>query len=245
MKILFLDIETSPCIGMFWGLFNQNISINQIIEPSRVLCFAAKFQGERKVHFLSEFHHSREEMVREAHRLMSESDAIITYNGPAFDIPHLNREIDQLGLRPPSPSKQVDLYRVVKRNFKFPSNKLEYVAPALGVGKKVKNPGMDMWRGCLENDSKSWAQMRKYCIGDVAPLLEDLYDRLLPWISNHPNHGVYEGKEDLCPNCGSMELLKEGFDYTSTGKYQRFSCRTCGKWSKSGKRIEGVDVRGT
>ena len=48
MKILILDIETSPHTGFHWGLFQQNISIGQLIESSTVLCWAAKWLGEKK-----------------------------------------------------------------------------------------------------------------------------------------------------------------------------------------------------
>ena len=52
MKILILDIETSPHTGFHWGLFQQNISIGQLIESSTVLCWAAKWLGKRKYTFL-------------------------------------------------------------------------------------------------------------------------------------------------------------------------------------------------
>ena len=48
MKILILDIETSPHTGFHWGLFQQNISIGQLIESSSVLCWAAKWLGKKK-----------------------------------------------------------------------------------------------------------------------------------------------------------------------------------------------------
>ena len=49
MKILVLDIETSPHTGFHWGLFQQNISLNQLIESSTVLCWAAKWLNKNKI----------------------------------------------------------------------------------------------------------------------------------------------------------------------------------------------------
>ena len=43
MRILYLDIETAPNEGKFWGLFKQNIGTNQITKPGYTLCFAAKW----------------------------------------------------------------------------------------------------------------------------------------------------------------------------------------------------------
>ncbi len=51
MKILLLDIETSPNLAYVWGLFKQNVAINQIKESGSVLCWAAKWYGSRDVMF--------------------------------------------------------------------------------------------------------------------------------------------------------------------------------------------------
>ena len=42
-KILSLDIETAPMVGTFWGLWKQNIGLNQIAEDWYILCYAAKW----------------------------------------------------------------------------------------------------------------------------------------------------------------------------------------------------------
>ena len=64
MRLLFFDLETSPNLVYTWGLFNQNIGINQIVEPTRVLCFGAQWLGESKVHFRSVHHNGREKIGR-------------------------------------------------------------------------------------------------------------------------------------------------------------------------------------
>jgi len=48
MKILMLDIETTPMQVYTWGLWDQNIGINQIIKPTEMLCFGAKWQGKKE-----------------------------------------------------------------------------------------------------------------------------------------------------------------------------------------------------
>ena len=50
-KILLLDIETSPNTAHVWGIWQQNISINQLLESSEILCFAAKWLGEKDIVF--------------------------------------------------------------------------------------------------------------------------------------------------------------------------------------------------
>lgn len=243
-KTLTIDIETSPLVTYTWGLFNQNISIGQIVEPQRMLSFAARWYGKKKVLFYSEFHHGREEMVQAAWDLLNEADVLVTFNGKRFDVPHLNREFIEHGLLPPAPYAQVDLYQVAKRQFRFPSNKLDFIVQQLDLGAKIKHTGFDLWVGCLNGKKSAWDLMRKYNIGDIA-VTESLYTELLPWIPNHPNVGLYTGHEDNCPNCGGADLKREGFAFTNLGKYQRFSCKACGKWSKSKQNLGRVNIRTT
>lgn len=180
MKILLLDIETTPMQVYTWGLFDQNISIDQIIKSTEMLCFGAKWLGEKKVTFMSVHHNGKKAMLEELHRLMDEADVLVGWNSAAFDHKHINREFLENGLVPPSPVKDLDLMSITKANFMFPSNKLDYVAQKLGVGAKVKHSGFSLWIRCMEGDNKAWAEMKKYQIQDVK-LLDDLYDILLPW----------------------------------------------------------------
>lgn len=236
-RILLLDIETSPNVVHAWGMYNQNIALSQLVMPSRLLCFSAKWYGVKPAWFFT-----GSAMVKQAHHLMSEADLIVHYNGNSFDIPILHGEFVMKGLAPPAPSKHIDLYRVVRQNFKFPSGKLEYISRALGLEGKVKHSGHELWARCMADDEKAWDVMRRYNMRDVT-LLEKLYRMLLPWISNHPSVALY-GDADGCRNCGSSDLRREGFSYTAAGKYQRYQCRKCGAWSKSPKRVALTAVRG-
>jgi hypothetical protein len=93
--------------------------------------------------------------------------------------------------------------KVVRSQFKFPSNKLDYVAQKLGVGAKVQHSGFQLWLDCMAGIPKAWKMMKEYQIQDVNLLL-DLYDILLPWIKNHPHVGVSQDKPKGCRNCGSI-----------------------------------------
>jgi uncharacterized protein YprB with RNaseH-like and TPR domain len=186
MKILYLDIETTPIKAWVWGLWDQNIAINQIIEPTEMLCFGARWHGKKNVIFKSVHHDGKKAMLEELHALMEEADVLVGWNSAAFDHKHINREFLENGLRPPSPVKDLDLMSVVKANFQFPSNKLDYVAQALGVGAKVKHSGFQLWIDCMEGNDKAWKEMKRYQLQDVN-LLVDLYDILLPWFVGKGN----------------------------------------------------------
>jgi|LauGreDrversion4_2_1035121.scaffolds.fasta_scaffold94886_3 uncharacterized protein YprB with RNaseH-like and TPR domain len=180
MKILLLDIETTPMQVYAWGLWDQNISIDQIIKSTEMLCFGARWLGEKKVIFKSVHHDGKEAMLKELHSLMDQADLLVGWNSAAFDHKHINREFLEAGMAPPSPVKDLDLMSITKANFLFPSNKLDYVAQKLGVGAKVKHSGFSLWIKCMEGDDKAWAEMKKYQIQDVN-LLVELYDILSPW----------------------------------------------------------------
>ena len=180
MKILLLDIETTPMQVYAWGLWDQNISIDQIIKPTEMLCFGARWLGTKKVVFKSVHHDGKKAMLEELHKLMDEADVLVGWNSAAFDHKHINREFLENGMLPPSPVKDLDLMSVTKANFQFPSNKLDYVAQALGIGAKVKHSGFSLWIRCMDGDNNAWKEMKKYQLQDVN-LLSDLYYVLLPW----------------------------------------------------------------
>ena len=238
MKILHLDIETAPNKVYAWGLWNQDIGINQIVEPGYTLCWAAKWNNKREVLFNSIHKSSREEMIAEIHALIMEADAVCHYNGTKFDMKVLNWEFMDLGLDRPHKYPQIDLLKVVKKQFRFPSNKLDYVAQALNLGAKTKHMGMQLWRDCMAGDDKAWGLMERYNKQDVR-LLEKLYKRLLPWIDSHPNYAVYtDAERPTCSNCGSTKVVKVGVQRTRTLTYQRYRCKNCGKPLRGRRRVQ-------
>ena len=234
MKILLTDIETSPNQVFVWGLWNQNVSTNQIIDSSKTLCYAAKWLGAKEIYFDSLHQSSNKKMLKGIHKLMDEADAIVTYNGIRFDIPTLSKEYLLEGMRPPSPAKQIDLLRVCRSRFRFPSNRLDYVANALGLGKKHKTD-FTLWVDCMNNDPVAWGKMERYNKQDVK-LLEKVYNRVLPWIKGHPNASIFEDY-CVCPNCGGSKYQRRGWAITQTAKYIRLQCKLCGSWFRGGRSV--------
>lgn len=235
MRILLLDIEISPTLATVWGLFNQNLSPDHIVGNSEVLCWSAKWLGEEEVMFNSKRRSTKRQMLKSMHDLLDAADVVVTYNGNSFDLKILNKEFLLIGMTPPAPYKSVDLLSVVRKRFRFTSNKLGYVAEQLKIGSKLKHAGLQLWLDCMNPKStdytKSWDMMEQYNIQDVR-LLESLYNRIMGWINNHPNHSVETG-ECVCPNCGSHKVQRRGYATSASLLYARFQCKKCGKWSRS------------
>jgi len=166
-KILVLDIETAPASGYMWKLFDVNISLSQLIDTSKLICFAAKWHGTKNIIFHSNQEHTHKAMVKKAWALLDEADAVVGYNSQNFDMKILHKEFILEGLPPPSPYKNIDLLKTVKNKFRFLSNKLDHVSQELGLGKKTSHQGFELWQKCLEDDSTAWKLMKKYNKQDV------------------------------------------------------------------------------
>lgn len=243
-RILVLDIETSPNLAYVWGLFKQDVSLSQIHSTGQVISFAARWHGSKQIEFWSDHHNGHAEMLGRAWKLLDEADIVVHWNGTSFDIPHLNREFALAGMAPPSPFKQVDLCLIVRKQFRFVSNKLDHIAHQLGVGGKLGHAGFGLWLACLAGDDKAWSTMRRYNRRDVE-ITDKVYEQLKPWIPSHPHVGLYEldPETNRCGRCGSEDLGWRGFAVTSLSKFRRYQCKGCGGWGRAKIKETGVDAR--
>jgi RNase P subunit RPR2 len=233
IRILLLDIETAPSLAYIWDARTDYVTVDKVTAPGYTLCWSAKWLGEKDMMFDSVHESSQKKMLSGIHRLMDEADAIVTYNGLKFDIPTLNREYIKNGMSPPSPSRQIDLYPVVKKEFKFFSNKLDWVAKELGVGAKLQHKGMELWKECMAGKESAWSVMTRYNKNDVT-LLEKVYIKVRPWIRNHPNVGVYsDERRPMCKNCGGHVMQSRGRVATETQIFRKYQCQKCGAWTRS------------
>lgn len=228
-RILTVDIETAPALARVWGLWDQNIAPSQIVEPSRVLCFAAKWFHEKRVLFGSEFHDGRREFLEFAWRLFDEADCVVTYNGVKFDVPHLQREWMLLGFGPPSPWVDVDLLKVFRSRAKFMSNKLGFITESLGLDSKLETGGQELWNRVLAGDEKAWQKFKRYNVNDVV-ITEQLFIQVKSWVKG-PHFGLLAGDPAACHSCGSPDLVPAGFVYSRVARYPKLLCG-CGAWSK-------------
>jgi hypothetical protein len=225
-RILLLDIETKPAIIASFGIRDQHIGHKQILEDGGVICVGVKWYGESKVRVLSDWEHGHRAMLDGVHSLLTEADAVATYNGASFDLPKLMGEFLVAGMSPPPPPTQIDIYKAV-RKMGFICNKLDYIAPKLGLGAKVKHEGLEMWLAVMNGCPKAQKKMTRYCAGDVR-LTEDVYRRVLPFIHNHPHLGMTGPLQ--CPACQSHQTQSRGVRRTKASFIQRYQCIACGSW---------------
>lgn len=244
MKILMFDIETTPNLVYTWGLFDQNIGLEQIVEPGGVLCWAAKFYGAKydQVHTGATWKGGKLSMLQGIHRLLDEADAYVTQNGDAFDFKHLNWEFAKAGMGPPSYGTSIDLLKASRASFKMTSRKLDFVTSELGMGHKLKHEGFSLWTKVMNGDPDAQRRMTDYNVQDVL-LLEPLYRTLRPWIRKHPNLATFRESPDACPKCGEDALELKGTVLLQTTIRAKYQCTACGSWSKGAStKSAGVKV---
>lgn len=248
-KILIYDIETAPILGYVWGLWENNLGLNQIAKDWHILSWAAKWLDNPNVMYMDQRNAKHIEddskILKGIWKLLDEADIVITQNGRSFDEKKLNARFILNGLQPPSTSKHIDTKVIAKKKFAFTSNKLEYMTDKLNNKyKKLKHPefeGFTLWRECLAGNKRAWAEMEKYNKHDVLST-EELYKKFVPW-DDSINFQVFNPDGKMTCNCGSTCFIKYGLSYTNTGKFQRYRCENCGKSMKDRRNLFTPDQR--
>lgn len=237
LKILILDIETSPLKAYVWRRWKQNIYLDQTISEWFMICWAAKWLGDDEI--MSDcvspeevLEEDDERIVKKLWGLLDQCNIVIAHNGNSFDIPKINSRLLTHQLPPPSPYKQIDTKVVASKQFGFSSNKLDALAGYFNIPHK-DDTDFQLWVDCLNGDQSALDYMLAYNKKDIL-ILEQVYLRLRPWIKNHPNVGVYLESDKLsCASCGSHKMVEDGSSYyTNVNKYKMYRCLDCGAVSR-------------
>lgn len=251
-KIGLIDIETAPIEGRVWGLFDQNIALNQITSEWAILSFVFKELGKPKKSLVyldtsaKEDPRDDRDLCLALWNIIHEYDILIAQNGKRFDKKKIYARMIMHGFKPPSPVKIEDTMLMARQVAAFTSNKLEWLSAYLSKVQKSKHkdfPGFELWSECLAGNPKAWAAMRKYNIPDVLSM-EQVYLTLRPWVKGHSNVAVYsDGEKIACPVCGSHKVEQDGHSFTNVGKYLRYRCGGCGSWSRSRYTLNTIGKR--
>lgn len=238
-KVLLIDIETTPLQVHCWGTWKQFIGHEQVINDWFMLSYSAKWLFDSKVmgSVLTPIEAVKKDdsrIARELWKLFDQADVIIGHNISGFDLPKAQTRFLLNKLAPPSPFRVIDTLTVARQNFRFASNKLDYIGQLLLNDRKIHTE-YQLWLRCLEGDAKSLEDMLTYNKKDVL-LLEEAYVFLRPYIKGHPNMAIYqESIEPTCPTCGSTNIDECGHYATSVNRYLAFRCKDCGAICRSRK----------
>ena len=252
-RILLIDIETAPIEALVWqkSLYNTNVRVEQVEQDTHLFSYSAKWLDEKKIMYGDQSKRrdisNDTPLLWEIHTLLDEADVVIAHNGQAFDLPFVLTRMAGADIPPPSPFRQIDTYRVAKKQFGFTFNSLEFLGKALGCKirkhEHKKFPGIQLWQECKAGNNEAWKEMRIYNTDDTL-LLEEVYMKLRPWIQGHPNLGLYVNDGDRhCPVCSSANLQIRKYIYTQTGLYRGYRCTDCGKYSRGRDVVNSKEHR--
>ena len=184
-------------------------------------------------------------VVKTMYDLIMQADALIAHNGDGFDWKIFTSRCIFHDLPPPKKPILIDTLKAARKEFKFSSNALGYLARFLNVEDKGQAPD---WDAIAFGDAEAIKYAERYCRQDIKTL-EGIYKKLRPYMTGHANlNAVLEGvHHHTCPKCGHWDQVKRGFKYTMAGKYQAYACSPatggCGGWSKHKKNLKTVDIR--
>jgi predicted PolB exonuclease-like 3'-5' exonuclease len=233
IRRLFADIETCPCIGLFWGAgFKLNIGHENIMVERRIICIGYKWEGDRKTTVLRwDENQCDKAMLMEFSKIANEADEIVGHYGNHFDWPWIRTRILFHKLPPIPVWKTVDTKALASKYFYFNSNKLDYISSFLGHGKKL-HTDFDLWKKILLGKcEKSLNYMCRYCGVDVKRL-EAVFKDFEPYIPARTHVGVLTGGEKWsCPKDGSTNVKVDKTRATAHGTVQyQMVCLDCGSY---------------
>lgn len=232
-KRLFVDIETSPNVGLFWEAgYKKNIPYDNITEERVIICICYKWEGAKRVYALTwDNKQCDKKMLKEFVLVLKEADEIVGHNGDRYDISFVRTRCVIHRISMPPKYQTIDTLKVARSKFKFNSNRLDYIAFVLGLGRKIETK-FDLWKELvLKNSKPALREMVKYCKKDVI-LLEDVFTVLKTHIEPKINYpALYNSDRSGCPECGSDNLNANGTRSTLHGTIKReYRCKDCGKY---------------
>lgn len=242
-KILIFDIETSPMEVYVWGLYKQQIGIQQVIKDWSLLSWSAKWLFDDKImsqRVTGAQAKARDDssIVKGLWKLLDEADLVVGHNAAKFDTRKANLRFAVNGLLPPEPYRVIDTMRHAMKVFGSASYKLDWLNKIFGIQMKDHAP-YEWWKEAVQGSDAALTNMELYNRTDVT-VTEELYLKLRPWMKGHPNVALYiNTDETLCTNCGNENLTWGGYYYTPAGKYKSFRCDGCGAIGRS--RISDLD----
>lgn len=245
-RILIYDIECTGILGYTYSMWESNV--HKVIEYPILLSFSYYWykpnETEERREYINlglddfpTFNLDRKNdrlLTAELHKLFEEADITIGHNSKNFDDKMARMFFLKHDFNPPSPTKSVDTKQAAKAIGRFGSNSLNNLSDFFGFGQKEKTTHADLWWDCLLGDQEAWRKMKIYNQQDVALTIK-LYEKLRPWILNHPNMARLNNRPDSCPKCGSHRLYRKGERFTNVSRYFRYRCEDCKGWCAGAK----------
>lgn len=232
LKVLVWDIETAPGTAYYWRPKVQFIPHHMVINPPFMICWSAKWLGEKKV--MSDYARPEEIANRDDARicvtlanLIRQADVVVAHNGDAFDEPFLRGRLYANNLEPLGPVDSIDTKKMAAKDFDLSHNNLDAIAKLRNLDTKDKTD-FSWWTDILAGSVTRMQDMVRYNKKDVV-ILEEIFESMRPHVTRLKRlYDIAEGVA-ACQHCGSINVQKRGIKKARThaSNFQQYQCQEC------------------
>lgn len=232
-NILVLDIETSPMLGMTFGMYDQSLSLKHVLQHSGILSYCGMWLHDGEP-FYQDLRgrdpYDDKELVEQLWTLLDTCDVLVTINGKKFDVRKIHYRAMAHGLGRPRAYQHCDAQRLSKTYSMPDSHKLEHISKVYGHSYKEghgKFPGIELWRECLQDNIEAWKEMETYNKQDVVATAE-VYKKIRGWGYPGVDLSKFYKDQKRCVHCGSKQVQKVPGDiHMQANSYRQYRCAGC------------------
>lgn len=238
MRRLFIDIETSPNVGLFWRAgYKINLTPENILEERVIVCAAYKWADQKTVKALrwtpaagGVFLGDDKQLLRDLMPVLAAADEIVGHNGDRFDMKWIRTRCLFHRIPMSHYYNTVDTLKLARQLLYLNSNRLDYISKFLGEKGKIKTD-YNLWKRVVLGQKTALDEMVRYNKGDILAL-EAVYDELMPYIPNKSHAAVlHGGSKAQCPECESWNVYRSKKRTTAAGTVKhQMHCNDCGKY---------------
>lgn len=246
-NVLVLDIETAPIIAYLWDLKVNGgyVPFSQVKQDRYIMAVGVKWLGQSKMHYFDQKGLGPLQdkgLLMQLWPFLDKADIVISYNGESFDSKRITSRYMQHRIKPPSPYRHYDVMKLHKRVADHTSNTLDYVSTHTNVKfKKLHHddfPGFSLWLGCMAENPKAWASMKKYNIHDVLSTEENAINTLAWAPECFPEFYPVSDRAMSCGRCGYFGHMRSiQSKLTNKNEFHQYRCSKCGGF-QTGKKIK-------
>lgn len=171
---LYIDIEVGYASVSVFDLRvkGEYIPASHIEKPRYIICWSAGWVGENGkiisacVTPKDAINYDDSKILPPLLKLMEQADIISGQNVVRYDIKEINARLVYSGLSPVFGYKTMDTLQMLRKDYRFMSNSLDFIAPIFGFRPKNGMSDKD-WLAIRGGDERTLKKMVRYNRGDV------------------------------------------------------------------------------
>ena len=249
MKVLHLDIETSPML-VYTHYIGSKVSLShgQIKQgaESKVICTQYMWETDKEAKYIpwkgKAGNWDDTLVLQKTAELIKQSDLIIGQNLDSFDMKVLQGRMVTLGLEPFDYDLTLDVLKMSRKSFRFASQKLDHRAKQYGNRGKDRMY-FDDWIDVVEGTVPVSAKMGPYGCQDVTEtrfVLHKEFDgyRNLPLkVQKLILSFLTPDKKLYCDRCAKRRQRRYDIKVKQRKDFKEVSCNRCGdEWTLHGPK---------